>query len=135
MPSFLALPAVKLMTLHFQLLPPLFFCLWPMRAPLWQTGLREKVLPVPEKHYFLQFSSNGFPKSPPPWLQKYPVYTFKRLFRPPGQRQTIESHATSCQDCTSQVLDFEISRWTSDNRFYPIFYFCGKMLSLHKENT
>ena len=59
--------------------PPLFLPVAHARATLanWPPG---KVLPVPEKQHFFQFSSNGFPKSPPPWPQKYPAYLFKRSF-------------------------------------------------------
>ena len=49
---------------HFQLLHPLFFCLWPMRAPLWQTDLREKCSLSPKNTTFFNFRGTVFSKAP-----------------------------------------------------------------------
>ena len=64
LPSFMALPVVKLMTLHSQLLPPLFFDFWPKRAALWQTDLRKKCFLSPKNTIFFNLRRTDFPKAP-----------------------------------------------------------------------
>ena len=43
---------------------PLFFCLWPKRAPLWQTDLRKKCFLSWKNTTFFNFRRTDFPKAP-----------------------------------------------------------------------
>ena len=81
---FFGLPCAKTNDPALPTFTPLFSCLWLKRAPLWRTDLR-KSASCPGKTPLFQFSPNGFPKSAPPWLQKYPVYLFRALFCPLDQ--------------------------------------------------
>ncbi len=79
---FLALPAVKLMTLHLQLLHPLLFCFWPMRAPLWQTDLRKKCFLSLKNIIFFNFRRTDFPKAPLCGFKSTPFICLSAFFAP-----------------------------------------------------
>ena len=135
MPSFLALPVVKLMTLHFQLLPPLFFCLWPMRAPLWQTDLREKCFLSPKNTTFCNFRRTDFP-TPPLRCFKSTPFTCLIPFSAPWASAGEWSRMRRLGKIVP--LSFPIPSLVAGLPtidFIRFFKFCGKMLSLHKENT
>ena len=59
----------------------LFFCLWPKRAPLWQTDLRKSASFL-EKHYFFNFRRTDFPKAPLRGFKNTP-FTCLRPFSAP----------------------------------------------------
>ena len=61
---FFGLSCCKTNDPHFQLLPTLFFCLWPMRAPLWQTDLRGKCFLSLKNTTFFNFRRTDFSKAP-----------------------------------------------------------------------
>ena len=67
---------------HFQLLPPLFFCLWPMRAPLWQTDLRGKCFLSPKNTTFFNFRRTDFPKAPLRGFKSTPFTRLSAFFAP-----------------------------------------------------
>ena len=67
---------------HFQLLPPLFFCLWPMRAPLWQTDLREKCFLSLKNTTFFNFRRTDFSKAPLRGFKSTPFTCLRPFFAP-----------------------------------------------------
>ena len=89
-----------------------------MRAPFWQTDLRESA-PCPWKILLFSIFGKRISKSPPPWPQKYPVYLSKALFRPLGQCLRMALIVTIRPHCTSQPSGSKFGQWTSDNRVSP----------------
>ena len=67
---------------HFQLFPPLFFCLWPMRAPLWQTDLREKCFLSLKNTTFFNFRRTDFSKAPLRGFKSTPFTCLRPFFAP-----------------------------------------------------
>ena len=61
---------------------PLFFCLWPKRAPLWQTDLREKCFLSWKNNIFFNFRRTDFPKAPLRGFKSTP-FTCLRPFSAP----------------------------------------------------
>ena len=67
---------------HFQLIPPLFFCPWPMRAPLWQTDLRGKCFLSPKNNTFSNFRRTDFSKAPLRGFISTPFTCLRPFFAP-----------------------------------------------------
>ena len=67
---------------HFQLLHPLFFCLWPMRAPLWQTDLRGKCFLSLKNTTFFNFRRTDFSKAPLRGFKSTPFTRLSAFFVP-----------------------------------------------------
>ena len=79
---FFGLSCCKTNDPHFQLLPPLFFCLWPMRAPLWQTDLRGKCFLSLKNTTFFNFRRTDFSKAPLRGFKSTPFTCLRPFFAP-----------------------------------------------------
>ena len=79
---FFGLSCCKTKEPHFQLLPPLFFCLWPMRAPLWQTDLRGKCFLSLKNTTFFNFRRTDFSKAPLRGFKSTPFTCLRPFFAP-----------------------------------------------------
>ena len=123
------------MTLHFQILPPLFFCLWPMRAPLWQTDLREKCFLSTKNTTFFNFRRTDFPKAPLCGFKNTPFTCLSAFFAPWASARQLSRMRRLGKIV---LLSFPISSLViglATIDFIRFFQFCGKMLPPHKENT
>ena len=75
-------PCCKTHDSAFPTLTPPLFCLWPMRAPLWQTDLREKCFLSPKNITFCNFRRTDFPKAPLRGFKSTPFTRLSAFFAP-----------------------------------------------------